>query len=325
MSVRVLNLVPNPNSSFFKHQVRALERTGVEETTLPVPGQRTQDDETTDSRSVTDYLRLHPAVFRRSFGEYDLVHANYGLTGPAALTQPQLPVVLSLWGSDLMGKYGHLSRLCARQADAVIVMSEKMADILDTDCHVIPHGVDVERFRPTERRAARDRVGWDPEGTHVLFPYPREREVKDYPRARRVVEAAAQRLGEQPTLHTLHNVPHERMPDYYNAADVLLLTSKREGSPNSVKEALACNLPVVATAVGDVRERLDGVEPSFVCTSDEELVDGLCRVVRRAERSNGRETIDSLSLSGMAERIRAVYRDVLDEEPNATPPRELTG
>jgi len=233
--MHVLNLVPNPNSSFFKHQVSALETVGVESTTLPVPGQRRQDDESTDSRSVTDYLRLHPAVFRRSFGEYDIVHANYGLTGPAALTQPRLPVVLSLWGSDLMGKYGHLSKLCARQADAVIVMSEKMANLLDTECHVIPHGVNVERFEPEPTATARDRVGWDPDGRHVLFPYPKEREVKDYPRARRVVQRAGERLDEPPTLHTLHDVPHERMPDYYNAADVLLLTSRREGSPNSVK------------------------------------------------------------------------------------------
>jgi glycosyltransferase involved in cell wall biosynthesis len=321
--MKVLNLVPNPESSFFKHQVSALSSAGVESTTLAVPGKRTQDDETTDSRSVTDYLRLHPAVFRKSFGEYDLVHANYGLTGPAALTQPRLPVVLSLWGSDLMGKYGQLSKLCARQADAVIVMSEKMADILDTDCHVIPHGVNVERFQPMPTALARERVGWDSEGPHVLFPYPKEREVKDFPRARRVVEGASERLDDEPTLHTLHNVPHEQMSDYMNAADVLLLTSQREGSPNSVKEALACNLPVVSADVGDVSERLDGVDPSFVCSSDRELVEALTRVLRRGERSNGRETIDSLSLPGMAEQIKTVYRSVLDDSVTVSP-QEVT-
>jgi len=321
--MHVLNLVPNPNSSFFKHQVSALASIGVDGTTLSVPGQRRQDDEETDSRSVVDYLRLHPAVFKRSFGEYDLVHANYGLTGPAALTHPRLPVVLSLWGSDLMGKYGHLSKLCARRADAVIVMSEPMADLLETECHVIPHGVDAERFEPTPQSVAKERVGWDREGPHVLFPYPKEREVKDYPRAKAVVERTSQQLDADPTLHTLHGVAHEQMADYYNAADALLLTSKREGSPNSVKEALACNLPVVSTDVGDVTERLDGVDPSFVCESDGELVDSLCRVLRRGERSNGRETLGDLRLSQMAERIKAVYDSVLDGSSAATREREL--
>ena len=321
--MRVLNLVPNPNSTFFRHQVSALESIGVECTTLPVPGQREQDDESTDSRSVTDYLRLHPAVFRQSFGDYDLVHANYGLTGPAALTQPRLPVVLSLWGSDLMGKYGHLSKFCARQADGVIVMSDTMARMLDTECHVIPHGVDIHRFEPDPTGHARDRVGWEQDKKHILFPYPKEREVKNYPRAERVVERARQRLDADPILHTLHNVPHERMPDYYNAADVLLLTSNREGSPNSVKEAMACNLPVVSTDVGDVYRRLDAVDPSFVCNSDEELVDALVQVLQRGERSNGREVIKPLSLGGMANQILAVYESVVDEAVTSTTSQEI--
>jgi len=308
--MHVLNLVPNPNSSFFKHQVSALASIGVDGTTLSVPGQRRQDDEETDSRSVVDYLRLHPAVFKRSFGEYDLVHANYGLTGPAALTQPRLPVVLSLWGSDLMGKYGHLSKLCARRADAVIVMSEPMADLLETECHVIPHGVDAERFEPTPQSVAKERVGWDREGPHVLFPYPKEREVKDYPRAKAVVERTSQQLDADPTLHTLHGVAHEQMADYYNAADALLLTSKREGSPNSVKEALACNLPVVSTDVGDVAMRLGPVTPSTVSDDDAELVAGLVDILRAGERSDGRDYAADISVEQMGARLLSVYESV---------------
>jgi glycosyltransferase involved in cell wall biosynthesis len=315
--MQVLNVVPNPESRFFEQQVEALEAAGIEQTTVPVPGQRTQTNETTTTRSVTDYLRLHPAVFRRSFGEYDLIHANYGLTAPAALTQPRLPVVLSLWGSDLMGKYGRLSTLCAKHADAVIVMSDEMAALLDRECHVIPHGVDFDRFQPMPKQQARERVSWDTDGTHILFPYPKTRDVKDYPRAKQVVESARERLDSDPTLHTLTSVPHEQMPYYMNASDALLLTSKREGSPNSVKEALACNLPVVTTDVGDVRKRLDGVDPSFVCRSDADLVDGLCHVLRRGERSNGREAVRSLSLSRMATRIESVYRTVLETDTDS--------
>ena len=254
--MRVLNLVPNERSRFFMQQRATLASLGVDERTISVPNECTYDDGDTDGRSVVDYLRFLPSVVRHSMDEYDLVHANNGLTAPHALCQVRLPVVLSLWGTDLMGEYGWVTRRCARHADVVIVMSERMADELDASCCVIPHGVDLELFRPLPLAWARDRLDWTGEGHHVLFPYPRERGVKNYPRARRVVDRVRDRIDGPVHLHTVTGEPHERMPLYMNAADVLLVTSEREGSPNSVKEALACALPVVSTDVGDVPERL---------------------------------------------------------------------
>lgn len=311
--MRVLNVVTGADARFFQHQVAVLERQGTECTVIEVPGERTETDDTTDSRSVVDYIQLYPQVLRASFGPYDLVHANYGLTAPAALAQPNLPVVMSLWGSDLFKTFGPLSRLCARFADAVIVMSQEMADAVGTDCHVIPHGVDLSLFRPLPRRAARASLGWRQDARHVLFPYAQVREEKNYPRARRVTERAGAAIDGDVELQTIHGVPHDRMPAYHNAADALLLTSHHEGSPNSVKEAMACNVPVVSTDVGDVRERLDGVEPSVVGTTDDELVAGLVRVLRQGGRSNGREHAREVSLEEMGERIREVYRSVLSQ------------
>jgi glycosyltransferase involved in cell wall biosynthesis len=236
--------------------------------------------------------------------------------------QPNLPVVLSLWGSDLHGKYGPLSQQCARHVDAVIVMSEAMAAELDVESHVIPHGVDLDRFAPAAQREARERVGWDQDAIQVLFPYPKQRDVKDYPRAERVVDAIRGEFDERIELQTLFSVPHEEMSHYMNAADVLLLTSKHEGSPNAVKEAMACNLPVVATDVGDVRERLDGVDPSFVCRTDEELIDGLSAVLERRERSNGREIIRPVSVENTGRQIADVYAAVLGRE--VAPVRSLS-
>jgi glycosyltransferase involved in cell wall biosynthesis len=310
--VRVLNVVTSPDAEFYRLQVDAVRRQGVEERTVEVPGEQRFTDDGVDDRSVFDYLRFVPRVVRHSFGDYDLLHANYGLTAPAALGQPNLPVVLSLWGTDLFGPYGRLSRLCARLADAVIVMSPKMADALPVDSHVIPHGVDLRRFRPFSRRAAREAVGWSLSGSHVLFPYPVQRDVKDYPRAERVAAAARERVDGDLNLQVVHGVPHARMPLYMNAADALLLTSRREGSPNAVKEAMACNLPVVATDVGDVRERLRGVDPSHVCRTDEELVDGLVDALDRGPASDGRDRVESLALDRMGDRIESVYRSVLD-------------
>nr|WP_227354041.1 glycosyltransferase [Haladaptatus salinisoli] len=308
-TIRVLNLVTNTDARFFREQLRVLRRRGVVEETLSPPGRHRVQDAA--RRSPTDYLRFFPTVFRNALGEHDLIHANYGLTAPMALAQHRLPVVLSLWGSDLLGEYGWLSKRCARRCDAVIVMSEEMASELDVPCHVIPHGVNHSRFEPRPKREARDEVGWERDAKHVLFPYPPSRDVKDYPRAERVVAAAAERVSGRVQLQSVYGVPHAEMATYYNAADVLLLPSKSEGSPNSVKEAMACNLPVVTTDVGDVRDRLSGVSPSHVCDSDRELVAGLVDVLSEPRRSNGREKTRDVSLERMGERIRAVYESVL--------------
>ncbi|WP_433624718.1 glycosyltransferase family 4 protein [Halomicrococcus sp. NG-SE-24] len=311
--MRVLNLVTNTEARFYKEQLRVLRGHGVRSETLAPPGTHTHAvDESVTRRSPTDYLRFFPTVFRAAFDDYDLLHANYGLTAPMALAQPNLPVVLTLWGSDLFGEYGWLSRRCAHRCDAVVVMSEEMATELDVPCHVIPHGVDCQRFRPGSKSQARDRVGWDRSTRHVLFPYPPSRTVKDFPRAERVVEAASRRVDAPVELQTVSGVTHDEMSTYYNAADVLLLPSKSEGSPNSVKEAMACNLPVVTTDVGDVRERLAGVEPSHVCDSDEELVAGLVDVLVDPRRSNGRPAARDVSLERMGERLRDVYESVLE-------------
>ena len=305
--MRVLNLVTNPRARFFVQQVRALGERGVDGATISVPGEYRGNGE---GRSALDYARFYPRVLRASLGSFDLVHANSGLTAPHALAQPTRPVVLSLWGTDLLGEYGWVSRRCARHVDAVVVMSEAMADALDVPAHVIPHGVDLDRFRPAPAAEARDELGWDPDARHVLFPYPTARDVKDYPRAERVVAAARDRLGDPVELHAVTGVPHDRVSRYMNASDCLLVTSKREGSPNAVKEALACNLPVVATPVGDVPDRLDGVTPSSFADTDAGLADGLVDVLERRERSNGREAAREISVERTSARLRDVYREV---------------
>ena len=309
--MNVLNLVTNEDARFYKQQVSILEERGVSCTTLSVPNDH-EHGEDVDGRSVSDYVRFYPETLKHSFDSYDLIHANYGLTGPAAVFQPNLPVVLSLWGSDLLGKYGPVSKLCARRSDAVIVMSDHMADELGQDCHVIPHGVDLEKFVPQPQREARAELGWDHEAHQVLFPYPPSQAVKNPERAERVVEAARERLEKPVELQYVSGEPHSRMPIYMNAADALLLTSDREGSPNSVKEAMACNLPIVSTDVGDVRERLTGVTHSFVGERDADLVDHLVSVLDAGAESNGREVVRELSVERMGEQIKDVYRTVLE-------------
>ena len=306
--LRVLSLVTNHRARFYLQQLDSLRSRGITVDVVTVP----DGTDGPGSRDLFDYARFYATALWASRGDYDLVHANYGLSAPPALLQWFHPTVVSLWGSDLLGTYGSVGRWAARLADEVIVMSAEMAAELDGDAHVIAHGIDLDRFRPEPQAACQDELGWDPEAAHVLFPYPPDRPVKNYPRAERIVAAADDELDREVELETVSGVPHEEMSTYMNAADVLLLTSRREGSPNSVKEAMACNLPVVSVDVGDVDERLAGVEPSAVHTDDSGLATTLAEIIRRGERSNGREYIGEISQTAQIDRLVDVYCRTID-------------
>jgi glycosyltransferase involved in cell wall biosynthesis len=311
-NIQVLHLV-TAREVFFDQQIEVLQQKGVDCAVCVVPGADQIDGDMGRRRGVKEYLQFWPRVRRElRRGEYDLVHANYGLTAPYAVSQSRLPVVLTLWGSDVVGMDGLVTKACAWRADAVTVRSEEMRELLGRkSAHIVPSGVDLDRFLLTDRTTARKRVGWDPGGTYVLFPYAPGYERKNHSLAEQVVARAERELSEAITLQTISGVAHHEMPDFYNAADCLLLTSKHEGSPNTVKEAMACNVPVVSTAVGDVQKRLDGVVPGGVGSGVEQLSRLLISVVESGERSNGREVVQELSWEQIGNRILDIYRSVL--------------
>jgi len=304
--MRVLMLVTNDDAPFFRQQVDVLEDAGVECTIVSVPDRE-------GGRIKRDYLAFYESVLAAITAPYDLVHANYGLTAPAALAQPRRPVVVSLWGSDLYGQYGRLSNWCATRASAVIVMSQEMSERLDVEAQVIPHGIDLATFEPQSRERARDAVGWTREGVDVLFPYDPDRTVKNFPRAQRVVDRVHERVDRPVRLRVVTGVDHDEMVQYHNAADVLLLTSRTEGSPNAVKEAMACNTPVVATDVGDVGEYTGPLTYSGAETTDAALADRLASVARDAPVREGRDQVRDLGLDAMRDRLLSVYDAVLDD------------
>ncbi len=311
--MKVLQLITSTRS-FFEQQVRVLESRGVECTVVRVPGEYTADS----PRTPIEYLRYYPRILRAVRQDrYDLVHANYGLVAPFALAQPRRPVILTLWGTDLMSEMAwlrHLSRFGARFADATIVPSPAMADALETDHDLIPFGVDTERFRPMSRDVARERVGWTTDRPVALFPYDPARAEKNFPLARRVIDRAAVDIE----LRTVTDAPYEDMPYYLNASDVLLLTSHRESGPMAVKEAAACNLPIVGTDVGFVRETIDGVDNCAVCSEARAFVRAVEDIVEDGGRSNGRTAVDGLGLDVMGDRLVSVYERVLERDPGPT-------
>jgi len=258
--------------------------------------------------------------------QYDLVHAQFGQSGLLALPK-HLPLVVTFRGDDLEGVLSErtgrltargrllpmLSRVVARRADATIVVSAHMKALLHRQAqpHVIPSGLDLERFRLIPRAEARRYAGLPADKRLVLFVGSPTSSRKRYDLARRAVAIVNQSLPTELVLGW--GVPHEEIPYFMNACDALVFTSCQEGSPNVVKEALACNLPVVSVAIGDVPERLRDLAGCEVSADDrpETIAAALARALRRGERIASRERMLELDERVITERVIGVYRSVL--------------
>jgi glycosyltransferase involved in cell wall biosynthesis len=325
--VRVLavsTFFPRPGAEsegiFVRREVLALRSLGVEVEELA----------TSYRRSPIASWAAFRARLRKS--RPDLVNVYFGSVGSfAAALACSRPLVLTFGGSDLLGRArkdplseqvvsaaaATLSQIAAPNADAIVVRSERLRQALllrqeRGRAAVIPAGVDTTLFRPMDRAEARRAVGWDPAATVVLFAASRHRPVKRFDRALAAVERLAAR-GVKARLESLEEVPPDRMPCYFNAADCAILTSQHEGSPNAIKEAVACGCPVVAVAVGDVPEILSGVTPSRVADPEPEpLAAALQEVLAESRRSNGPDRIRAaFSLDVTTKRLRHLYERTL--------------
>ena len=257
-----------------------------------------------------------------------IVHVHFGALPALFCTiSTKLPVVVTYRGSDLIPSPGIprflwaagmlLSQIAALRSSRIICVSQELKRKLwwaRSRVTVIPTGIDAKLFYPRPRQEARAELGWGEDERVVLFNSGRTPVRKRLDPAQSAIDVARALCGEIRFVVLDGAVEPNLIPTLMNGADSLLVTSDSEGSPNIVKEALSCNLPVVTVDVGDVRERLANVEPSRIVERDPHQIGrALGEILMKRDRSNGREAIQEVTQERVATRILAVYGDALSE------------
>lgn len=249
----------------------------------------------------------------------DIIHAHFSLCGYlSALFWYRKPIVCSLMGSDVHSASKPMKLLTQFFSlfwKQIIVKSEDMYQKLGfKNAIVIPNGVDFSVFYETEKKSSQQILQWNPNVPHILFGSSPTRTIKNFPLAQSVFNLVKEQFPNA-ELHVIENVANSEVIHHLNACDVLLLTSFKEGSPNIIKEALACNCPIVSTDVGDVKQNVQSVSHSFVHSENDVqgMANRILEIIQSGKRTNGREKIVHLNNENIIGKLIHVYETTVNK------------
>lgn len=288
-------------SPIVNSQAESLVKYGVDVEMFPIIG-----------KGVVGYLSAIPKLAKTIKRiNPDIVHAHYSFCGIIAALSTGKAVVTSLMGSDVIqsGLMRWVISIFIKHLWSVtIVKSEDMKQRVGiTQLIVLPNGVDFEVFKPSDKTDCKNRVDWDINRKHILFAADPTRPEKNY----RLAEQAV-RMSEYSNieLKVVFGIPQADIPLYLNASDLLILTSIWEGSPNIVKEAMACNVPVVATDVGDVRMLFGDTKGYLVAESDAKILSEAIQIsLNENSPTEGRSRLAFLGIdsNSIAAKLTGIY------------------
>jgi len=312
----------NPNSSpFIVRQYESLIKHGIDVTVFNFKG----------NKNPANYilaLAKIQIILRRN--NYDLIHAQWGHTALLTLNT-QLPLVVTYRGMDLEGiinkngKYSiygkfltRISKFTSTIADEVIVVSKSLGNKLSRqDYTILPSGIDLNLFKPLNKSECRTTLKLPQNKKLILFAASRNHPRKRYDLAMKAVSILKQNFNCE--LIVCENEKPDKVPLYMNAADCLILTSLHEGSPNVVKEALACNTPIVSVEVGDIKERKGRLKHFEICNSNpKKIADSLSRVLSNKNVINNRESVLHLDEDIITSKLIAIYHKAINNNQKHT-------
>lgn len=322
--LHLVNAYPTENipefGIFTKEQIESLQNESVLNTSLFFINAR--------EKGFLEYLRVIPALFR-SIKKNDIIHCFHGYTFLLAFfLAPRKKLLVSFLNSiekEYVGNYRFLSKptifltkvLCKRK-NIFKIFKDKIPPYFASDdrSYYLPNGVNFDNFYEIEETVAKNALSLDKSKQYVLFVSSR-----DLTRRQKRYDIFAKTLDILKTKYGMYNVeelimsgiPRNRVIYYFNAASLHLLTSEFEGSPNSVKESIACNTPVVSTPVGNVKDMIGNIEGCYVSESFEasELAE-LSFMALNTKRFCGREGLkkNMLDEGSIKEKLLNIYNNI---------------
>lgn len=287
---------------FICDQVKALREAGIE-----------CDYFTIEGKGFKGYLANRAYLIKKiSTSRPDIIHAHYGLSGLLANLQRQVPVVTTYHGSDINNNkvfvFSRIAMLLSAYNIFVSSKNQRKANLKRNNA-LIPCGVDLALFKPMDKALARQQMGFEPHEQLVLFAGHFGNAVKN-------PELAQAAVALLPTVRLLELKGYSRseVAVLMNAVDACLMTSHTEGSPQFVKEALACNCPIVSVAVGDVPEVIGNIEGCYLADRNaQELSKALQLAISQNTRLNARETLleKGFAQTQVVQQLSKVYQCIV--------------
>jgi glycosyltransferase involved in cell wall biosynthesis len=263
-------------------------------------------------KGIVGYLRNLKAL-KHKIRKYspDFVHAHFGLSGLLSCLQKIVPVVITFHGSDVnIIKIKYLSRMAAVLSQHDIFVSEKLYQKIrgSKKYSIIPCGINLDTSYPIDMKTAREKLNMDPAKKYILFSSSFTNAVKNAALA----FSAIGLLTFNVEFIELKDKNREQVNLLLNACDLLLLTSTSEGSPQIIKEAMACNCPVVATDVGDIKEVIGDTDGCYIASFDpKDVAEKIKLTLDFNKRTNGREKIHRFDNNIIAKKIFEIYQTLV--------------
>jgi glycosyltransferase involved in cell wall biosynthesis len=292
----------NSISPFVLDQANALTRKGVKIDFFLIKG-----------KGILGYINNYKLLLEKiKRFKPEIIHAHYGLSGLLSALQNKVPIVTTFHGSDInLKKIRFFSKIANKlSAESIFVSYDLARELKKIDPIVIPCGVDLDVFYPINKIAARKKIGLSLKKKYLLFSSSFNNPVKNYPLAK---EAISKIEHIDLELIELKGYQRNEVALLMNSVDSVLMTSFREGSPQFIKEAMACNTPIVTTKVGDVSYIIKNTKGCYIADTDPVDVQlKIQQVLKFEKRTTGRKDIKHLDNKVIADKIIRVYNCIIN-------------
>ena len=245
----------------------------------------------------------------------DIIHAHYGLCGLLSNLQRRIPVVTTYHGSDINNpETFKLSKWAIKLSSHNVFVSKSNISIAHpkkSNYSLIPCGINLEDYPIINRLEARKAMGLNPESKYVLFSGSFDNRVKNAPLAKSAIS-----LMPDVELIELKGFTRSQVAMMMQAVNALLMTSFTEGSPQVIKEAMACGCPIVSVDVGDVKEMIEGVSGCYISEREPQAIAKyLTKAFAPGDRTRGRDVIIEKQLTNeiIASKLIEIYNSLLNK------------